>query len=110
MNYGVCEEDTYYSCTSGCKSRTIAFGRGIPNDARINFPSHAAILEKSPIHPYHTGDEGRPYLIRKDLLSDFVTKLNSIPGQQVHVAISSAEEPGGIVLDFLVFGEDFKMP
>ncbi|HEV8606013.1 MAG TPA: hypothetical protein VGQ99_11630, partial [Tepidisphaeraceae bacterium] len=90
--------------------RTIAFGRRIPPDTRVNFPAHAAILAKSPVRPYRKGDTGRAYLLRKDLLIDYLAKLNAVPGQQVHVAISTAEEPGGMVLDFLVFGDEFEMP
>lgn len=82
--------------------RTLAFGDRIPFEQRIDAPQHKRILENSPVRVYAPDDPERIDVLRKDLLEDYVFRLNRHPGRRVDIAVSSAVEPGGIALDLLV--------
>ena len=82
--------------------RTLAAGKRVPAEDRINHPKHARILKKSPIKP--AGPEaakGRD-LLRKDRLDDYVLRLNRHPGRRVEAAVASGEQPGEVIVDYLV--------
>lgn len=77
--------------------RTLASGTRIPPELRTNNPAHTWILERSPVRP-----EADANLLRKQALDEYVFRLNRQPSRRVDVAIASAEEPGGVALDYLV--------
>ncbi|MGH0034589.1 MAG: hypothetical protein ACQGVK_06140 [Myxococcota bacterium] len=77
--------------------RTFASGERIPEAERIDNPAHARIKEFSPVQP-----GGENSLLRKDLLDDYVHRLNRHPGRNVDIALSAANQPGGVYLDYLV--------
>ena len=82
--------------------RTIASGKRIQNKERINNPTHKKILNLSPLKPAEEAGGQRIDLLRQDLLDEFVLRLNRHPGRRVDVSVSSAEEPGELILDYLI--------
>jgi len=82
--------------------RTIASGGRVPSEERINSQLHRRIREGSPIKAAKEWDKERNDLLRKDILDDYIYRLNRHPGRRVDVAISSAGEPGEAVLDYLI--------
>ncbi len=81
------------------ESRTIAQGDRVPTETRINNVVHSRILRTSPVQPGGAAGGG---LIRRDLLDEYVLRLNRHPGRRVDVAVAPAENSGEAVLDFLV--------
>lgn len=57
-------------------------------------PVQTRVREQSPLQP---GD-----LLRRDLLDNYVARLNRHPGRRVDVAISPGSEPEQVVVDYLV--------
>ena len=84
------------------KIRTVASGARVPAAERVNNPKHAHILANSPIRPAAKGEATRRDLLRKDELERYTYFLSRHPGRRVDAAISSGQEPGTIVLDYLV--------
>lgn len=82
--------------------RTQASGERINPDARINNPAHEFIRRRSPVQPGADGAAGRGSLLRKDLVDEFMYRLNRHPGRRVDAAVSAGEQPGELVLDYLV--------
>ncbi len=82
--------------------RTIALGERLPGADRINNPVHAHILRNSPVQVYQQDDAVREDLLRRDLIENYVFRLNRHPGRRVDIAVSAAQQPGGIALDLLV--------
>lgn len=81
--------------------RSLAFGDRIPFEERINNPAHAKIVANSPVQPSAKA-RGAQDLLRRDLLDEYLFRLNRHPGRRVDVAVAAAQEPGGVALDFLV--------
>lgn len=84
------------------EARTIGSGERVPVASRINHPRHERILRLSPLH---AGDPGRPgHLLHKDLLDEFLLRLNRHPGRRVDASVAAGpdEDRGGITLDYLV--------
>ncbi len=95
------------------KVRSVAKGTRIGNDAPVDNPKHARILKNSPLQP---GMVSAPLLakegeaagassksgFKRTLLDDYLRRLNRQPGRSVEAALSSTEEPGKVVLDYLV--------
>jgi hemolysin activation/secretion protein len=84
------------------KVRTVAAGERVPVDEVVDHPLHARIREGSPIIPAAEGAEPGGDVLRKDTLDEYTYRLNRHPGRRVDVAISTAEAPGSVVLDYLV--------
>lgn len=82
--------------------RTIASGGRIPEDRRINAAEHQRIIDNAPVQVYTPDDADRADVLRKDELDNYVFRLNRHPGRRVDVSIASAQENGGLALDFLV--------
>ncbi len=82
--------------------RTLASGDRIPYEQRINNPLHTRIRENAPVAPYSPDDQARRDLLRKDLLDQYVFRLNRHPGRRVDLGVSAGTEAGTIALDFLV--------
>jgi len=82
--------------------RTLASGRRIEAQDRINNPLHARIHERSPIKPAAEDDENAQNLLRKDKLDRYLFHLSRHPGRRVDASIAAAQEPGGVALDYLI--------
>ena len=67
--------------------------------------STKTILKSSPIQV--GGVE--PALLRVSELNDYLSKLNRFPGRQVTTAISAGENPGTLLLDYLVDEQTFNV-
>ena len=80
--------------------RTFASGERVPLEERIDNPAHARIAERSPLQP--VGAAGPGSLMRLNMVEDYVARLNRHPGRRVDVALSPAQDPGGVFLDYLV--------
>lgn len=79
--------------------RTVAKGDRISGDP-IDHPKHQRIAANSPLKARTEGKSGS--LFEKLKLDDYLRRLNRQPGRRVDAALSSAEKPGGVVLDYLV--------
>lgn len=82
--------------------RTLGSGDRVDSLERINNPVHANILLQSPVRPVVEDEQQRLDLLRRDLLDDYIFRLNRHPGRRVDLAVSRAEERGGVVLDYLI--------
>ena len=82
--------------------RTLGSGDRVPAEDRIDHALHQAIKDRSPVQPATEGSDDRQDLLRRDLLDDYVYRLNRHPGRRVDVAVSRAQDQGGIVLDYLI--------
>lgn len=81
-------------------SRPTARGDRPSTENRIDHRVHDRIRENSPLQP---GVEGRAGdLLRRDLLDDYLYRLNRHPGRRVDAAIAAGETPGEVVLDYIV--------
>src|SRR5882672_6588321 len=79
--------------------RTVASGSRFATGERVNNPAHSKIRENSPLKP---ASMGGPDLLRKDLIDDYVFRLNRHPSRRIDLAMSAAQEPGGVAVDYLV--------
>ncbi len=95
--------------------RTIGKGYRLDGDDPLNHPVHEAIRRNSPIRPEarasdgaEGAEEGEPTaesgktLIRKQALNTYLERLNRHPVRQVEGALSSADKPGEVILDYIV--------
>jgi hemolysin activation/secretion protein len=82
--------------------RTIAGGGRIDSDWKIDNEAHTQILEGSPLQPTGSVGADTTDLLDRRELEDYLYRLNRHSGRRVEAALSPAEEPGGIVLDFRV--------
>jgi len=81
--------------------RTVAIGEASTAD-RVDNPRHEFIRDHSPLQPAAEGAAARNDLLRKDVLDDYVLRLNRFTGRRVDVAISGTNTPGELDLDYLV--------
>ena len=79
--------------------RTVAKGNRISGDP-IDHPKHRRVAQNSPLKARTEGKSGS--LFEKIKLDDYLRRLNRQPGRRVDAALSSAEKPGGVVLDYLI--------
>lgn len=79
--------------------RTVAKGDRISGDP-IDHPKHRSIAQNSPLKARAEGAKSN--LFEKLKLDDYLRRLNRQPGRRVDAALSAAENPGGVVLDYLV--------
>ncbi len=82
--------------------RTVASGKRVDPDHRINNPVHQWMRDESPIQPGADDPQTRRDLLRRDSLDEFVFYLSRRPGRRVDVAVSPADIPGGVTLDYLI--------
>jgi len=82
------------------KVRTIAKGERLRGGSGVMNPMHARLLGNSPLIPLADGQPGS--LIFKERLDEYLRRLNRHPGRRVEAAISSTDQPGRVVLDYLV--------
>jgi hemolysin activation/secretion protein len=85
--------------------RTIAAGERVDTEERINNPLHKRLIARSPVQPDQGGETGGEQgkdLLRKDQLDRYINWLNRHPGRRVDLAVSPAQTPGGVALDYMV--------
>ncbi|MCA9288870.1 MAG: hypothetical protein KDA05_09820 [Phycisphaerales bacterium] len=84
--------------------RTLGSGERVPqDDRRIDNPAHTRIIERSPVAAGGAGGGG---LLRRDLIDEYVLRLNRHPGRRVDVAVAPGDPEDGVgaaVLDYLVY-------
>lgn len=80
--------------------RTIAKGERLRGSSGVMSSMHAPLLANSPLIPPADGNPGS--LIFKERLDEYLRRLNRHPGRRVEAAISSTDQPGRVVLDYLV--------
>jgi hypothetical protein len=81
--------------------RSVAKGSRILAENSVSNPKHAKIVGSSPIKAAGVSG-GAGSLFDKRRLDDYLRRLNRHPGRSVEAALSSTEEPGRVVLDYLV--------
>jgi len=79
-------------------NKSVANGPSL--ETRINNPRHQRIRDNSPLHA--GGEGGTGDLLRKDVIDDYLFRLNRHPGRRVDAAIASAGTPGDVILDYIV--------
>ncbi len=87
------------------RMRTIAIGRNVPENQRINQTRHSHILALSPIQPAdpNTPPEARKDLFRSTALEAYAARLTRAGYNRVEVvAVPPANRPGEMYVDFLV--------
>jgi len=82
--------------------RSVAFGNAVPYAQRIDNPRYQRIVDNSPVQPFDPDDEQRDDLLRKDLLDDYVFRLNRHPGRRVDLGIAAADQDNALVLDYYI--------
>ena len=83
--------------------RTLASGDRVPTEDRLNHPLHQRIIDRSPIRPDGSGEEGeREELLLKPVLDDYMFLLSRHPGRRVDVTVAAGEDVGGVTLDYLI--------
>ena len=80
--------------------RTVDKG-DVSGKERVDLPQFQSIKDNSPLKSDGT-ENGRMDLLNKDVLDDYVMRLNRQPGRHVNVALSGTDHPGEIDLDYLV--------
>lgn len=83
------------------ETRTTASGDRIPEDERVNHPSHERIAATAPVRP-HPAPEGKTSLVDRAALDDHLYLMNRHPGRRVDVALSRAKESDGLALDYMI--------
>ncbi len=82
--------------------RSVGAGVRLPPEQRVDSPKHRRIRENSPVQAAGEGVEPGSDNLRRDLIDAYVLRLNRHPGRRVDVAISLADQPSTVVLDYLV--------
>lgn len=82
--------------------RTVAKGQRIKEGNLINHRYHKSIIENSPFASGSELNVSGEFLIDKPKLDNYLERLNRFRNRQVYVAVSSAGEPGKLVLDYTV--------
>lgn len=82
--------------------RTIAAGERVTSDWKIDNEIHQRIRRDSPLQPTGSGDDDATDLLDRRELEDYLHRLNRHSGRRVEAALSPAEEPGEVVLDYRV--------
>lgn len=80
--------------------RSVAKGTRFAPEQSISNPKHSRIVADSPLKPAEGTAPGS--LFDKEKLDDYLRRLNRQPGRSVEAAISSTEDPGRVMLDYLV--------
>jgi len=81
----------------------VSEGGEVEPDFRIDHPVHRRILRNSPLQPWD-GDPAKPRtdLLRKDVLDEYLFFKSRHPGRRVDASVAPGEEPGTVVLDYMV--------
>lgn len=82
--------------------RSLGFGDRLPDSWRINNKVHRRIRERSPLQPAENGREDTTDRLNRDLLEDYLFRLNRHPGRRVDAALAPAEDGLGADLDYRI--------
>ncbi|MBU0753561.1 MAG: hypothetical protein KJ645_00375 [Planctomycetes bacterium] len=82
--------------------RTLATRYRFPGEERMNLDAHQRIKEYSPVRPTNPLNPDGSDLLRKDLLDDYLFRLNRHPGRRVDVAVTPGDQGDDVFLDYLV--------
>ncbi|MEO1584340.1 MAG: hypothetical protein AAFR96_07200 [Planctomycetota bacterium] len=87
--------------------RTVASGDRLDDDAEtVNHPKHRRIISLSPARPWDGRPGPRRDLLRREVIENYVYRLNRQTGRRVDVAVAAVTEPGSppdaVALDYLV--------
>ena len=82
--------------------RTIAIGDRIDGDWVVDHKYHSDIRTESPLQPERYAAKGTSDLLQKDVLEDYLYRLNRHPGRYVEAALASSNEGDGVALDYRV--------
>ncbi|MDH3583363.1 MAG: hypothetical protein OER86_04030 [Phycisphaerae bacterium] len=74
--------------------RTLASGERVPVEEGVNHAKHDLLRERSPLQPGG--------LVLRNELDAYSYRLNRHPGRRVDVAIGPDQQPGDVVVDYLV--------
>ncbi len=77
--------------------RTVASGERVPDEDRLDNPVHQRILSNSPLGP-----NAQTHLIRREVLEEYIYRLNRHPSRHVTAVLAPAEEVGQAELQYLV--------
>jgi hypothetical protein len=83
--------------------RSIAVGERIRGEWKIDHELHETLRAESPLQPAGQATRDSTDLLNRRALEDYLYRLNRHSGRRVEAALSPAEEPGGVVLDYRVF-------
>ena len=82
--------------------RTVGLGERLPEDQTVDNKVHQRIKDRSPVYP-NDPQRLESDLLRRDLIDDYVFRLNRHPGRRADVAVAAAaDEPGGVALDYVI--------
>lgn len=81
--------------------RTVAKSSAFGAQEAVLNQKYARILQGSPLRG-PTAADGQGALLQKAALEEYLRRLNRHPGRTVEAAISSSDEPGRVVLDYLI--------
>jgi hypothetical protein len=82
--------------------RSVAVAGRVTDGWKINNPIHRELRRRSPIQPSGGLRPGTTDRIHKDVLEDYLFRLNRHPGRRVEAALASSEDGTGVALDFRV--------
>ncbi len=82
--------------------RTIAVGDRVKGHWVVDHKFHADIRDESPLQPEIYASQGTSDLLRKDVLEDYLFRLNRHPGRHVEASLASSTEGDGVALDYRV--------
>ncbi len=82
--------------------RTVAKGKRIREGSLINHPLHDKIIKNAPFTKASEASLTGEFIIDKPKLDNYLERLNRSVNRRVDVAVSSAGEPGKLVLDYIV--------
>ncbi len=89
------------------ETRTVASGdRLAPGADPVNHPAHRRILSLSPARAWNGEAGPRRDLLRREVLENYVYRLNRHTGRRVDIAVAAASQPDSapdaVALDYLV--------
>jgi hemolysin activation/secretion protein len=83
------------------EARTVARGYRFLKADTLNRPQHNRIIEKAPVVAADAQAEQAGLLVEQPI-NEYLMRLNRHPGRRVDLAISSGDQAGDLVVDFLV--------
>ncbi|MCP4036291.1 MAG: hypothetical protein GY733_05085 [bacterium] len=82
--------------------RTVAVGNRITDNWLIDHKYHSDIRDESPLQPEIYATAGTSDLLQKDVLEDYLFRVNRHPGRHVEASLAASEQGDGIALDYRV--------
>jgi hemolysin activation/secretion protein len=85
---------------SGDRFAKDAVAGDAPGEDLVNRPEHARIRSLSPVRPANASGSAGQNLFRRDLLEDYLFRLNRRPGRRVSAAATATGTPGELQLEY----------